>query len=107
MLPSHLLRMVSQCVSGDYQDPSVRTRIKERCIPFLSQHRREVLAGSYNGRHARHAGFISKMIADSRLIRRALAHAHKSLMAMDATSNVLSFQAAARRRAGLALTATA
>ena len=60
MLPSHLLRMVSLCISGDYQDAAVRARIKEKCIPFLAKHRREVLAGSYNGRHVRPAGFIRK-----------------------------------------------
>nr|WP_192963478.1 hypothetical protein [Pseudomonas fluorescens] len=107
MLPSHLLRMVSLCVSGDYQDPAVRTRIKEKCIPFLSKYRREVLVGSYNGRHARHAGFISKIIANTQLIRRTLSHAHGRLTSLEATSNVLSFQAAAQRRAGQAPAAIA
>lgn len=107
MLPSHLLRLVSLCISGDYQDPAVRTRIKEKCIPFLSKHRREVLAGSYNGRHARPAGFISKMIADTQLIRRTLAHAHGELILADSTSNVISFHAAAMRRKARQLAATA
>lgn len=101
MLPSHLLRMVSLCISGDYQDPAVRARIKEKCIPFLSKHRRDVLAGSYHGRHARPAGFISKMVADTRLIRRTLVHVHGMLTAAEATSNVISFRAAADRRKAL------
>lgn len=33
MLPSHLLRMVSLCISGDYQDAAVRARIKESASP--------------------------------------------------------------------------
>lgn len=107
MLPSHLLRMVSLCISGDYQDPAVRARIKEKCIPFLSKHRRDVLAGSYHGRHARPAGFIRKMTADTTLIRKTLLHVHGMLSAAEATSNVVSFQAAAERRAALRLAATA
>lgn len=107
MLPSHLLRMVSLCVSGDYQDPAVRTKIKEKCIPFLSKYRREVLVGSYNGRHARHAGFISKIITNTQLIRRTLSYAHGCLTSVEATSNVLSFQTAAQRRAGHGLAAIA
>lgn len=107
MLPSHLLRMVSLCISGDYQDPSVRTRIKEKCIPFLSKHRREALAGSFNGRHARPSGFISKIVADTQLIRRTLMHVHSMLTAADATNNVISFHAAAMRRNALKLAASA
>lgn len=107
MLPSHLLRMVSLCISGDYQDTAVRTRIKEKCIPFLSKHRREVLAGSYNGRHARPAGFIRKMITDTQLIRRTLAHVHGQLIVAEPTTNVISFRAAANRRKAHELTATA
>lgn len=107
MLPSHLLRMVSLCISGDYQDAAVRARIKEKCIPFLAKHRREVLAGSYNGRHVRPAGFILKMIEGTQLIRRALAHAHISLTALESTSNVISFHAASMRRNALNLSSIA
>lgn len=99
MLPSHLLRMVSLCVSGDYADPSVRHRIKNQCIPYLSQHRRNVLAGTFNGRHSRPAGFIGKMIEDSQLIRRTLSHSHHLLVATEPRGNVVSFEAAVRRKA--------
>lgn len=107
MLPSHLLRMVSLCISGDYQDPAVRTRIKEKCIPFLTKHRRDVLAGSYRGRHTRPAGFISKMIADTQLIRRTLTHVHGMLTDAETKNNVISFHAAAMRRTAPKLAATA
>jgi hypothetical protein len=99
MLPNHLLRMVNLCVSGDYADAGVRNRIKNQCIPLLRQHRREVLAGSFNGRHSRPVGFIRKMIEDSQLIRRALTHTHQQLIAAEPRHNVISFEAAARRRA--------
>lgn len=96
MLPTHLLRMVSLCVSGEYQDPAVRTRIKEKCIPFLSQYRREVLVGSYSGRHARHPGFVSKMIANTQLVRRTLSYAHGRLTAIEGKNNIIPFRSAAR-----------
>lgn len=99
MLPSHLLRMVNLCVSGDYADAGVRDRIKNQCIPHLRQHRRDVLAGSFTGRHSRPVGFISKMIEDSQLIRRTLTHTHQQLVAVELRDNVVSFEAAARRRA--------
>lgn len=96
MLPSHLLRMVNVCVSGNYADPAIREKIKLQCIPFLSKHRREVLAGIYIGRHNRPAGFIFKMIEDARLIRRTLAHAHQHLLIMEPVTNVFSFKSATR-----------
>lgn len=99
MLPSHLLRMVYLCVSGDYADPGVRHRIKNQCIPYLRQHRRNVLAGSFTGRHTRPVGFIGKMIEDSQLIRRTLIHSHQQLIAAEPRGNVASFEAAARHRA--------
>lgn len=98
MLPSHMLRMVKVCVSGDYLDPAVREKIKRQCIPTLSQHRREVLAGSYTGRQSRPTGFVSKMLADAQLIRRTLAHAHHHLMKAEPINNVVSFESALRRR---------
>jgi hypothetical protein len=99
MLPSHLLRMVNVCVSGDYSDPAVRQRIKQQCIPFLSQHRRELLAGSFPGRHSRPVGFIRKVSGDAQLIRRTLSHTHALLHVAEPVSNVVSFAAAAQRRA--------
>jgi len=99
MLPSHLLRMIHLCASGDYLDPEVRNRIKSQCIPDLSKHRREVLAGIFSGRHVRPHGFISKMTQDSRLIRNTLEHAHQHITANERSNNVLSFAAAASRRA--------
>lgn len=99
MLPNHLTRMISVCINGDYQDPAVRERIKLQCIPLLSQHRREVLSGTFKGRHSRPAGFTFKMAAKVRLIRRTLAHAHRELNITESGSNVISFQAAAQRRA--------
>ncbi|HBP1602125.1 TPA: hypothetical protein L5U90_003225 [Pseudomonas aeruginosa] len=99
MLPSHLLRMVNLCVSGDYADAGVRDRIKNQCIPTLRQHRRDVLEGSFTGRHSRPVGFIRKMIEDSKLIRRTLNHTHQQLIEAEPRHNVFSFEAAARRRA--------
>ncbi|MCF5371966.1 hypothetical protein [Pseudomonas syringae] len=99
MLPSHLTRMISLCINGDYEDPAVRERIKLQCIPLLSQHRREVLSGTFKGRHCRPAGFIVKMAEKVRLIRRTLAHAHRDLIISESGTNVISFQAAAQRRA--------
>ncbi|MFL1449243.1 hypothetical protein ACI77O_12680 [Pseudomonas tritici] len=102
MLPSHLLRMINVCLNGNYDDPGVREHIKLQCIPYLNQHRREVLAGSYSGRHQRPSGFISKKVSGTMIIRRAVAQAHKRLVAHSASSNVLSFSAAAKRRGLLA-----
>lgn len=104
MLASHLLRMISVCLNGDYQDPAVRNQIKQQCIPHLSQHRREVLAGTYAGRHLRPAGFISNKIAGTLIIRQALAHAHRNLVELE-NSNVLSFAAAALSRSTASATA--
>lgn len=98
MLPSHMLRMVKICVSGDYFDPAVREKIKRQCIPILSKHRREVLAGSYSGRQSRPTGFASKMLADAKLIRRTLMHAHQHLMKAEPITNVVSFNSPSRRR---------
>lgn len=97
MLPNHMLRMITVCVSGNYADPTVRDRIKGHCIPTLSKHRREVLGGSYVGRHSRPAGFMASMLGDARLIRRALAHAHRHLLVAEPVSNVVSFASFARR----------
>ncbi|MPQ71463.1 hypothetical protein [Pseudomonas sp. MWU12-2323] len=106
MLPSHLMRMIGVCVNGDYNDPAVRQRIKFQCIPQLSQHRREVLNGSFKGRHDRPVGFICKMVKNAQLIRRTLTHAHQCLNLKEPCTNVLSFAAAQRRRnMGLAATA--
>jgi hypothetical protein len=98
MLPTHLKRLIGDCINGDYEDPAVRRHIKLQCIPLLSQHRREVLSGSYKGRHGRPAGFICKMLENSRFIRRTLGHAHSCLIAFETSSNVLSFESAAQRR---------
>jgi hypothetical protein len=106
MLPTHLMRLISVCINGDYEDPAVRKRIKLQCIPVLSQHRREVLSGSFKGRHARPVGFICKMFDNARIIRRTLDHAHKCLNAFEVPSNVYSFEAAAQRRS-IKLAATA
>lgn len=106
MLPSHLMRMISVCVSGDYNDPAVRQRIKLQCIPQLSLHRREVLCGSFKGRHDRPSGFIRKMNEKTKIIRQSLVHAHRKLNDLEPATNVISFQAAALRRAD-ALAATA
>lgn len=106
MLPSHLSRMLSVCINGDYADATVRQRIKSQCIPYLSQHRREVLAGSFKGRHIRPCGFVQKMMEKARIIRQALAYAHQRLIASEPANNVISFQAAAQRRASM-YTATA
>lgn len=97
MLPTHMLRMIKVCVSGDYTDPAVRERIKRHCIPTLSKHRREVLGGSYAGRHVRPAGFMANMLDDAQLIRRTLAHAHRHLLVAEPVSNVVSFASFARR----------
>lgn len=108
MLPSHLMRMISVCLSGDYNDPAVRQRIKLQCIPQLSQHRREVLCGSFKGRHDRPVGFIFKMVEKAQLIRRTLVQAHQCLNVKEPCTNVLSFAAAARRsRRNMGLAATA
>lgn len=105
MLPSHLLRMISVCINGNYADPAVLERIKLQCIPALARHRREILAGCFTGRQSRPSGFIAKKIADSQVIRRTLAHAHFHLIAQGNSSNVISFTAAAQRRTELAATA--
>ena len=51
--------------------------------------------------------FILKMIEGTQLIRRALAHAHISLTAVESTRNVISFHAASMRRKALNLSAIA
>jgi hypothetical protein len=97
--------MINECITGDYADPGVILRIKHQCIPALARHRREILAGCFTGRHKRPAGFIGKKVADTQIIRRALAHAHNQVLAQAKSSNVFSFAAAARRRIVLAATA--
>lgn len=97
MLPNHMLRMINVCINGDYADPAVRERVKRHCIPTLSKHRREVLGGSYAGRHGRPAGFMANMLGDAQLIRRSLAHAHRHLLVAEPVSNVVSFTSFARR----------
>lgn len=98
MLPSHLSRMLAVCVSGDYANPSVREDVKSRCIPYLSRHRREVLLGSYEGRHERPNGYVERVLTNARLIRLAVNHAHSMLLATGVKSNVVSFQQAFERR---------
>lgn len=107
MLPSHLLRMVNVCVSGDYADLSVREKIKHQCIPFLTKHRCEVLAGSYVGRHDRPANFIGKILEDARLIRRTLSHAHRHLVKVEQTNNVVSLMSSTRCRRSSSFAAVA
>ncbi|MBJ2214122.1 MULTISPECIES: hypothetical protein [Pseudomonas] len=97
MLPSHLSRFMSVCLNGDYKDAKVREQIKTQCIPYLAQHRREVLAGSFTGRHSRPAGYIARVSEKASLIRRTLRHAHQQLMTGTSTSNVISFSEAAKR----------
>ena len=97
MLPSHLSRMLNECLRGDYNDPTVRERIQSRCIPYLSRHRREVLAGSFEGRHHRPAGYVRQVIGKASLIRKVLNHAHQQLNLAGVQSNVVSFRDALAR----------
>ena len=88
-LPIHFARMAAVCVHGDLADPRVVQEIKEVCIPRLSQHRRELLAGSYLKRHDRPQGFISAILSKSATIQGALNTAHRRLMTQG-PSNVIS-----------------
>ncbi|KKN96115.1 hypothetical protein LCGC14_0170440 [marine sediment metagenome] len=88
-LPIHFARMAAVCVHGDLADPRVVREIKEVCIPRLSQHRRELLAGSYLKRHDRPQGFISAILSKSATIQGALNTAHRRLMTQG-PSNVIS-----------------
>ena len=90
LLPSHLCRMVSLCMSGDYQSEIVRERIKKVCIPRLNQHRREVLVGSYLNRHCRPEGYVSNLLYKAWVIRQALSSAHEGLRHTE-RSNVIAF----------------
>lgn len=90
VLPSHLCRMAALCITGDYLDPEVRHHIKSVCIPRLSQHRREILSGTYLDRHTRPEGYLSGIQERSRLIRNALHYAHQHLVPHE-SSNVISF----------------
>lgn len=98
MLPSHLSRMINECVAGNYADQAVRERIKNRCILFLSRHRRELLVGSYVGRHERPAGYIQQVLHKASLIRKVVNHAHQQLILAGQPNNVVSLQAARERR---------
>lgn len=93
MLPNHLTRLLYQCVTADYFDPAARQHIINACIPPLRQHRRELLAGSFEGRHARPAGYIQRVIDDSTMIRKALQAAHEGLTRNGAGTRVVSLNA--------------
>ncbi len=96
-LPIHLSRLVGECLNADYDDFAARTHLKAQCIPFLGQHRRELLAGSFVGRHSRPPGYLEMIRQKAKLIRDVLTHAHQEISSRE-QSNVVSFADALSKR---------
>ncbi|MBA1280557.1 hypothetical protein [Stutzerimonas stutzeri] len=98
MIPSPLLRTVSSCINIDLSDPAARQRLIQNDLPALRSHRWLLLVENFEGRHARPAGYIAKVLQDTRLIRRTLAHALEKLAQAKPSSNVADLHAARVRR---------